>query len=441
MVSILPKEIFSMNQKRRIVKRNASRYKRMSKKEKGEMLRELEEITGYKRKYIIYLLSLEDKVVFKRRGLIVKVDITKTFERERGRKKRYGEELIPHLRMIWRLSGFISSVHLKFFIEENWEWIMKNKYFYKVRKKDKELIREMSSSTIERLLRDEKKKYNILSKYKSRKGRRNHIKKQIKIESFYNRKVEKVGYIEMDLVSHSGSSGKGEFFYTLTAVDVKTDWTSLRLLRNKARIWMHKALSDIFSKLPYVAYHIHSDNGSEFMNDHIISFIRENGLTQTRSRAYKKNDNALVEAKNWTMVRTYTGYRRYDTDEEFKILSELLNLIELKHNLFVPTMKVKRREERDGKMRKVYETKTPLKRLLEASEVYKNKKTELIMLKKSVNIYELNKKIKRLLVKLDNAYNKKYSLNSGVNIDLSLDYLDLKNKCLNKKYISDFEGR
>ena len=96
---------------------------------------------------------------------------------------------------------------------------MDDEYFEKIGEEDKELIKEMSSSTIERLLRDEKKKYKILSKYKSRKARRNHIKKQIKIESFYDRRVERVGYMEIDLVSHSGNSGKAEFFYTLTSVE------------------------------------------------------------------------------------------------------------------------------------------------------------------------------------------------------------------------------
>jgi len=444
MVSTLPEGVFNMKQKRRIVKENAARYKRMRKKEKGEMLTELEEITEYDRKYIITLINLENKIIYQKGGVRVKVDISKTFERKRGRKKKYGKELIPHLKMIWGLSGFISSVHLKSFIDENWEWIMDSEYFANVSEEEKGLIREMSSSTIERLLKEEKKKQKILSKYKSRKGRRNHIKKQIKIESFYDRKVERVGYMEIDLVSHSGNSGKGEFFYTLTSVDVKTDWTSLRLLRNKARVWTHRALSDIFQKIPYVPYHIHSDNGSEFINDHIISFIRENGLTQTRSRAYRKNDNALVEAKNWTMVRTYTGYRRYNTEEEFEILSELLHIVELKHNLFVPTMKVKRREEREGKMRKVYETKTPFKRLLEAPEVDKNKKTELIMLKKSVNLYELNERMKKLLKKLDKAYSKKFSNTSGLNIDLNLDDYNLNklnNKNSNRKINPNSEVR
>ena len=441
MVSILPKGVFNMKQKRKIVKENAARYKRMSKKEKGKMLTELEEITGYSRKYIIYLINLENKTIYNKKGVRVKVDISKTLERRRGRKKTYGKELIPHLKMIWSLSGFISSVHLKSFIDENWEWITDNEYFENVEEEEKVLIKEMSSSTIERLLREEKKKYKILSKYKSRKARKNHIKKQIKIESFYDRRVERVGYMEIDLVSHSGNSGKGEFFYTLTSVEVKTDWTSLRLLRNKARVWTHRALSDIFQKIPYVPYHIHSDNGSEFINDHIISFIREKGLNQTRSRAYRKNDNALVEAKNWTMVRTYTGYRRYNTEEEFEILSELLHIIELKHNLFIPTIKVKRVEEREGKMRKVYETKTPFKRLLEASEVDKNKKTELIMLKKSVNLYELNERMRMLLRRLDKAYSKKFSGRSGLNIDLNTDDFELINKHLNKKNNSDSEVR
>ncbi len=143
-----PKGELNMKQKREIVKKNAARYKKMSKKEKGKMLTELEEITGYSRKYIIYLINLENKIIYNKKGVRVKVDISKTLERKRGRKKTYGKELIPHLKIIWSLSGFISSVHLKSFIDENWEWIVDDEYFEKIGEEDKELIKEMSSSTI-----------------------------------------------------------------------------------------------------------------------------------------------------------------------------------------------------------------------------------------------------------------------------------------------------
>jgi len=138
-------------------------------------------------------------------------------------------------------------------------------------------------------------------------------------------------------------------------------------------------------------------------------------------RAYKKNDNALVEIKNWTMVRAYLGYRRYSTDEEYEIIKRLLSLIELKHNLFIPTMKIKRREYTGSKYRKIYETKTPYTRLMESEEVSEEKKSELTQLKKSINLYKLSREIAMLLNKLDKAYERKHASKSnfGLNIELN----------------------
>lgn len=412
MVVIIPEGIYKMNEKRKIVKENVMNYRRSRKKEKGKILDELEEVIGYSRKYLIKLLNLEGKKVRVKEGVYVKGDLLKSGVHERGRKRKYPEELRKYLKKIWKLSGQVSSKHLKVFIEENKEWIFEGEEFEEMREEEKELICEMSSSTIERMLKEYKKRERGMFRYKRRKSLKNHIKKQIEVESFYERAVEKVGYMEIDLVQHSGSRGRGEFFYTLTAVDVMSDWTSLRVLKNKARIWTYEALREIFESVPYDVYHIHTDNGSEFINAHILSYTREMGMKQTRSRAYRKNDNALVEVKNWSMVRAYVGWRRYDTEEEYEILSRLMRLIEIKHNYFIPTMKVvkvkeEEENERDKKRKRVYDVKTPYRRLLETPDVSEEKKKELKEKKKNLSLYQLNREIKSLLQKLNKAWIKK----------------------------------
>jgi len=422
MVVKIPKGVYKMTEKRKIVKENFRMYWRSSKKKKGQILDELTVITGYNRKYLITLFKKGKKVLWdKRKRVRYEADLVRNNLSWRGRKRIYPLKLKPYLVKIWKAASSVSSKHLKSFIEENREWIFRNEVFDELTEEEKGKICKMSSSTIERMLREEKKNITSIFKYKPKGAVSSHIKKQVEIESFYERKVEKVGYMEIDLVHHCGNSLKGEFFYTLTAVEVKSGWTSLRLLKNKAAIWTYKALSGIFSSIPYVPYHIHSDNGSEFINAHIISFIKENKMRQTRSRAYRKNDNALVEVKNWIMVRAYTGYRRYNTQREYEILSELLSLVELKHNLFIPTMKIVEKRYEGGRMRKIYETKTPFKRLLESEEVDDEKKEELRKLKDSIDLYELNKKIAKCLRELDNAYNNKGLSVKNFELDISLD--------------------
>ena len=423
MVTIVPKGTHNMTQKRKIVKANVSLYRKSNKNKKAEILSELQELTGYSRKYLIKLLSKHGKKIMVKKGVYMKADLSKTSLHMRGRKRKYPLQLRKYLLRIWKDAGKISSKHLKAYIDENKEWIFNNNGKLKdIPDNYKTLIYEMSSSTIERLIKDYKKKYKSIFKYNTRKTVKNHIKKQINIETFYNRHVSKIGYMQIDLVYHSGNRLNGDFLYTLTAVDVLSDWTSLRILKNRARVWTYQALEDIFNNIPYKVYHIHSDNGSEFINAHILHFLKEKGMKQTRSRSYKKNDNALVELKNWSMVRSYLGYRRYDTEEEHKILSELMKLIEIKHNFFIPTMKLVKVINKQGKKKKrIYETKTPYKRLLESNDIPEEKKQELIEMKKNLNLYEINRKIESLQKKLNKAYLKKMkrrNKQSRLDIDL-----------------------
>lgn len=102
-------------------------------------------------------------------------------------------------------------------------------------------------------------------------------------------KPKKPGYVEIDLVHHSGASGKGEFIYTLTAEELSTGWTELRALRNKAMIWTEKALEDIIKTMPVPLKKLHSDNGSEFINVHVQRFCKERGIDFSRSRPYRGN--------------------------------------------------------------------------------------------------------------------------------------------------------
>ena len=218
---------------------------------------------------------------------------------------------------------------------------------------------------------------------------------------------EEPGYIEVDLVEHNGGNSKGEFIYTLCGVDVKTYWVFLRPLKNKTRVWTIEALDDIINSSPFTVYHIHSDNGSEFINIHLLEYCRERGIRFTRSREHASNGNPHVENRNMVVVRRYVRYARYDTEKELKVLKELYYYIELRHNFFIPTMRLITKEKVGKKYKRVYETKTPYQRIIEDPSVPELIKEALMEFKKKLDIVKINKTIIKLYNQLEKTHRKK----------------------------------
>ncbi len=135
-------------------------------------------------------------------------------------------------------------------------------------------------------------------------------------------------------------------------------------------------------------------------------FCKEKGIEFTRSRPYRKNDAPYVESKNWSLVRAYVGWRRYDTEEELRALDRLLRLIAVRHNLFMPHMKLISRERKEGKTRRKYHMDTPLNRVLELVQE-EPKKEKLLGLRQAIDIVKLSKEIEKRSEKLSCTYENK----------------------------------
>ena len=406
MVATVPKGVYTMKDRYVIIKHNAKEYQKASKKVKTEMLDELSAMLNMNRHYVGYLLRNTGKVVYRHGNRVVITDSRKNYLHQRGRKKEYGEDILRVLKRIWRISGYVSSKHLVGYIRLNHEVLFRHpKIKGQLTPKIKDQLLRISAATVDRMLKPYRDRVKIGKKYRGNPFSSN-LKKSIQVESWFD-KPRMAGYVEVDLVHHCGSSLKGEFIYTLTATEVLTGWTELEPLRNKAMVWTEAALKEIFTRVPVPVRRLHSDNGSEFLNAHIQRLCREMGIKSSRSRPYRKNDAPYVESKNWTMVRAYTGWRRYDTDEEFKILRRLLRLVSLRNNLFTPQMKVVERQRVGGKIRKKYEMDIPLNRVLRLDEVDEKTKTALLKLRDSIDIVELTEQIEYLIEELSAAYEKK----------------------------------
>lgn len=176
------------------------------------------------------------------------------------------------------------------------------------------------------------------------------------------------GVIEADTVAHCGPTLVGEFARTLTMTCLVTGWTENASIRNNAATWIVKGVANLEGMFPFPLRVFDSDNGSEFINHEVASWLHKRDIAQTRSRPYKKNDQATVESKNNHVVRKHAFHWRYDTPDELALLQQLWPLVSMRLNFFTPTKKpTGYATTADGRRRRLYDNpKTPWQRVQES---------------------------------------------------------------------------
>lgn len=239
-----------------------------------------------------------------------------------------------------------------------------------------ELLKKMSASTIERLLRPERKRLTLHGRSTTKPG--TLLKSQIPVRLGNEWDDGKAGFEEIDLAAHCGNSTRGDYVNTLDMTDIETCWCETRAVLNKAQIHVFAAIKHIRSELPFPLSGIDSDNGSEFINDQLFRYCRDENLVFTRSRPNKKNDSCHVEQKNWSVVRQNVGYGRFETQAEVDILNELYSRLRLHTNFFMPSMKLIDKRRDGSRISKRYDApKTPYRRALESENVETEAKQRL----------------------------------------------------------------
>lgn len=210
------------------------------------------------------------------------------------------------------------------------------------------------------------------------------------------------GVIEADTVAHCGPSYVGEFARTLTMTDMVTGWTENASIRNNASKWILEAVADLDGKFPFELRVFDSDNGSEFINHEVADWLQQRDIDQTRSRPYRKNDQATVESKNNHVVRKHAFYWRYDTSEELGLLGQLWPLVSLRLNFFVPTKKpVEYATTSDGRRRRVYDSpRTPWRRVLDSRLLTDDQVTAISERVDGVNPADLTRQINQIQMRL-----------------------------------------
>jgi hypothetical protein len=229
------------------------------------------------------------------------------------------------------------------------------------------------------------------------------LKSSIPIRTFADWQENRPGFLEVDLVSHCGESSEGFYLTTLSTVDVASGWSECIGVWGKGQERVGSAIHRVRKRLPFSLLGLDSDNGSEFINQHMYSYCRREGITFTRSRSYKKNDSCHVEQKNWSVVRRLIGYDRYNSRAALEALNRTYDLLRLYVNFFQPVMKLVAKARHGAKVHKVYDTaRTPYQRLLESGVLTEAKQQELVATYYGLNPVLLLKQINENLEHLWN---------------------------------------
>lgn len=323
------------------------RYRGASRRQKGQILDEFCRVTGYHRKYALRCLNAAPRGAAPRR-------------RRRG-KSTYGPATVQALRAIWEAAGYPWSRRLTALLPRWVPWARRRW--------------DLSATVCAQLLRISARQVDrLLAAHKHRLKRHRYggtkpgtlLKHHIAIKTT-QWDVRVPGFTELDLVAHCGARGEGEFAHSLNVTDIHTTWVETRAVLGRGEHAVQEALEDIRRTLPFRLRGIDSDNGSEFINNHLVRYCHAHAIEFTRGRPYKKDDNAHIEQKNWTHVRKIVGYHRYDSAAAVAALNALYTQdLRLLQNGFLPSVKLLRKERVGARLRRHYDRpRTPLERLQE----------------------------------------------------------------------------
>ncbi len=357
------------------------RYLSAGKKEKGRILDEFMRVTGYHRKAATRLLRSE----------------ASQGKTRRGRPSVYKDTMLP-LKAIWEASDRLCSKRLQPFIPEMVR-VLRQHGEQRIDAAAEAQLCQMSPSTIDRLLRPWRRVGGRRGFSTTKPG--SLLKNSIPIRTFADWQENKPGFLEVDLVAHCGDSTEGFYLNTLSTVDVASGWSECLPVWGKGQQRVCSAVHRARLRLPFPLLGVDSDNGSEFINQCFNTYCRQEKITFTRSRPYKKNDSCHVEQKNWNVVRRLVGYDRYTSKSAYECLERIYHLVRLYMNFFQPTMKLWSKTRNGARVHKVYETaQTPYQRLLKLGVLSEANRAELAATYHGLNPVLLLKQINANLEQL-----------------------------------------
>lgn len=359
------------------------RYRQSDRAEKKLILDEFCEVCGYARKYAIRILNASGRSKPSRK-------------KKSGPKPRYSDPaLMVALKKIWFTSDQPCGKRLKMAIPI---WLPHyEETFGALEQSIREQLLTISAATLDRLLKPVRAK-NPKGLTGTKPG--TLLKNQIPIRThFWDETLP--GFVEADTVAHCGNSLEGNFVWTLTMTDIVTGWTECRGTWNKGSGGVIEQIKVIESLLPFPLRGFDCDNGSEFLNHHLLTYFSDhpNQPAFTRSRPYKKNDNAHVEQKNWTHARQLFGYDRIGKEHLVPLMNEVYSTLWCPlQNHFCPTLKLKEKSRVGAKyVKKYHAPMTPYERVMAHPAIPDETKTALREQHAELNPFKLKIQIEQKL--------------------------------------------
>jgi hypothetical protein len=337
-----------MGARREVVSAVAERYRSAKRGEKGRILDELCAMTGWHRKHAVRALRQNETVT--------------AAGAARERRRTYGATIKDALTVLWEASDRVCGKRLKVMIPNVLPALERNGRL-KLDNAERDRVLAVSAATIDRMLGEVK--IAASGGKRRRAGFHSAIRREVPIRTFNDWNNPPPGFCEVDMVAHGGTSVAGSFIQTLTMVDVATGWTECLPLVTRDGSLVVEAMKHVQSLFPWLLRGVDFDNDSAFMNDVVVPWCREQKLEVTRSRAYKKNDQAFVEQKNGAVVRRLMGYGRFEGVETARVMGRLYAAARLYINFFQPSFKLKEKRREGAKVIKRYHApSTPFERAL-----------------------------------------------------------------------------
>lgn len=319
--------------------------------------------------------------------------------RKKGRPIRYGSGVLAPLRQVWEVSDRLSGKLLVAVMKELVDSLERHGEL-RLAAGVREALLSMSAATIDRKLKGWRRGLGRQSRRQAPAS--TSLKAEIPIRTWSEWQDVQPGSVQADLVLHCGESAEGFFLTTLTMVDVATGWTECWPAWGTAMMRVRQqAVQRAGMALPLPLRELHTDNGSEFINQTLHAWCKQHGIRFTRGRGYRKNDQAYVEQRNWLGVRRSVGYDRYNSQAAFQALQRLYSLLRLQLNFLRPVRKLVGKRRCGARVTKLYDApRTPYQRLLESGILNNAAREHLDKQLHAINPADLQRKIESSLRRL-----------------------------------------
>ncbi len=369
-----------MHSREQYLDRVREEYRKADKKGKTRLLNEARKRTRLNRKVLI--------------GKLAHPAVERRKKKRGPRQATYSREVQAALIKVWEVFDYPCGQRLAPALRQETERLRKAKELVCPEEVARKL-KAISAKTIDRLLAREKQVRGL------RQNRNPSVHpllyQKVPVKVAWEWDTAEVGNLQLDYVFHCGRSTAGEYLHTLSAADIATGWWEGEPIMGRSQAATKEGMDRIRGRLPFRMLEIHPDNDSGMINDLLWGYCQKARIRMSRSRPYKKNDNAWVEQRNWTHVRKVVGYRRLDTVVELEMLRELYGCFTVYKNFFQPTMKLAEKVRAGGKMHRKYdEPKTPYQRLIESGQISAAARKRLTAQYESLNVAQLRRQIEEL---------------------------------------------